>query len=223
MASLEKRLKELDDLKAKGVINDDEYQARRAAIVSDTGSEAEGRRRGGIFRWGLIGCLGIFAAIGIVVVLGIALLVVAVGTSDTTLEDTHVALADGSSATVETAGDVKNKLTLDAITDPAISTNEFEQPQSGSHYLTLTVTIENVGERETTGGDFKLRATDGTEYDQTFISGVGATDLNFLQNLTSGGKTTAVLVFEVKDGSEIEWLKFDPNPFAEGDLYFDKQ
>jgi hypothetical protein len=80
-----------------------------------------------------------------------------------------------------------------------------------------------VATQHTTGVDVKLRAEDGTEYDEAFLSGVGATDLNGLKSLTSGGKTDAVFAFEVKDGTTVRWLKFDPNPFAKGDLYFDKQ
>ncbi len=49
MASLEQRLKELDKLKAKGTITEEEYQSRRAAIVSDASTPPQ--RRGGIFRW----------------------------------------------------------------------------------------------------------------------------------------------------------------------------
>jgi hypothetical protein len=131
-------------------------------------------------------------------------------------------MAPGSSGEVTTAGDVKNRVTLNAITDPAPSSNEFEQPQAGFHYVTFSLTIENTGEKETTGVDVLLRATDGTEYQQTFVSGVGATDINTLQSLTSGGKTDAVIAFEVKDGTTFDWLKFDPNTFAPGDLYFDQ-
>lgn len=226
MAPLEKQLKDLERLKDKGTITDDEYQSRRSAIMSDPNAGQQGSRRGGIFKWGLLGCLGIFAVIGIIVVGAIALIAVALSggsSSLSNLKDTHAAFAQGGSGEVETAGDVKNRVTIDGITDPVVSTNQFEQPQAGNHYITIALTIENVGERETTGMDVKLRTTDGTEYDQTFVSGVGASDLNTYQNLTSGGKTTAIVAFEVQDGSTIQWLKFDPNPFANGDLYFDAQ
>ena len=223
MASLENRLKELDKLKSKGTITEDEYQTRRAAIMSDTAPPEQ--KRGGILRWGLIGCLGMFAAVGVVVVGIVVLIIVAVGSSSDLAgrDDVRVSFAEGSSGTVETAGDVKNRVTIDSIIDPAISDNQFSQPADGFHYLTIAMTIENAGERETTGGTFTLRTTDGFEYDQTFVSGIGASDLNFLQGLTSGGKTTAVVAFEVPDESRVEWLKFDPNPFAAGDLYFDNE
>jgi len=163
-----------------------------------------------------------FAAVGILVVVVIVVIAAAAGGSSPSLKDTRVPLAEGSSGVVTTAGKVTNKITIEKITDPASSTNQFERPAAGKHYIRIALTIENVGTKETTGGDFLLRTTDGFEYKQAFISGVGATDLAFLQNLTSGGKLSAVIAFEVADGSIIQWLKFDPNPFAKGDLYFDK-
>lgn len=151
----------------------------------------------------------------------IVIVVVAVGSAGSDLKDVHVAYADGSFGTVTTAAKEKNRVTITKITDPAQSTSQFEQPAAGKHYVSIAVTIENVGTRETAGGAFKLRGTDGTEYDNTFVSSVGASDLNFLQRLTSGGRTDAVIAFEVADGQKVQWLKFDPNPFAKGDLYFD--
>ncbi len=148
---------------------------------------------------------------------------IAAGSGAGSHKDVHVAYAEGSSGTVTTAGGVKNKVTINKITDPATSSNSFEQPKPGNHYMTVAVTIENVGSKETTGVDTKLRMTDGTEYGQTFASGIGASDLNSIKSLTSGGKTDAVFAFEVKDGLTIQWLKFDPNIFATGDLYFDKK
>ena len=139
--------------------------------------------------------------------------------------DTRAAYAVGSSGTVETAGSVKVKVTIDSITDPAVSTNEFVQPQPGNHYVAIGLTVENVGERETIGviTGFRLRARDGFESERTFVSGVGSgIDADPAQNLTSGGKVSGTIVFEVKDGAEIAWLKIDPNPFAGGDLYFAK-
>ena len=222
MANLEKRLKELDKLKEKGVVTDEEFATRRAALISEASEPEGGSRRGGLLRWGLIGCLGMFAAVGVVVVGIIVLILVAVGSSPdfSAGEDTRVAFSEGSSGVVETAGSVKNKVTIERITDPAVSSSSFSQPDPGFHYMTIAVTIENVGERETTGFDVTLRTTDGFEYDDTLIVGLDS-DLNYLQGLTSGGRVTSIIVFEVRDGSTIEWLKFDPNPFAAGDLYFD--
>jgi hypothetical protein len=222
MASLKSRLKELDRLKKDGTITDDEYQTRRAALLSDTSSTPEAGKGGGlIFKWGLIGCLGILAVIGALLIGLIVFIVAAVRSYESDVKDVHVAFADGSSGTVKTAGNVTHRVTIGKITDPARSTNNFEQPAPGKHYLTVTVVLENVGTTETHGGQFKLRTTDGTEYDDTVISGVGASSLNSFQSLTSGGKTDVVLAFEVTDGQRVQWLRFDPNPFAKGDLYFD--
>ncbi|MDP9236748.1 MAG: DUF4352 domain-containing protein [Chloroflexota bacterium] len=221
MASLKDRLKEVDQLKRDGTITDEEHQTRRAAILSDTSSAPEKEKGEGIFKWGLIGCLGIFAVIGVLFFGLIVFIVAAFGGFLRESKDVHVAFADGSSGTVKTAGDVTHRVTIGKITDPARSTNAFEQPTPGEHYLTVSVVLENVGKTETHGGQFKLRTVDGTEYDATFVSGVGASNLNSFQTLTSGGKTDAVLAFEVADGQRVQWLKFDPNPFAKGDLYFD--
>lgn len=84
--------------------------------------------------------------------------------------------AEGNAGVVTTAGIVTNKLTIDEITDPANSTNQFESPAAGKHYIRIALTIENVGTWETTGADFILRTADGFEFKQTFVSGVGATD-----------------------------------------------
>lgn len=221
MASLKDRLKELDRLKKNRTITDDEYQTGRAAVLSDTSSPPDKGRGDGIFKWGLLGCLGVFAVVAILVVGLIVIVVTGVGSAGSNLKDVHVAYAEGSSGTVTTAANVKNHVTITKITDPAQSTNQFEQPAAGKHYMSIAVTVQNVGISETTGGDFKLRGTDGTEYGNTFVSGVGASDLAFLQGLTSGGRTDAVIAFEVADGQKVQWLKFDPNPFAKGDLYFD--
>lgn len=222
MSSIQDQLKDLERLKKKGVITDDEYQVRRTAILNDTSVAPSKGGAGGIFKWGMIGCVVMLAGLGLVLVLAIVVIAAAVSSSDSIGgDDTRVAFSEGTSGTVETAGDVKNRVTITKITDPAVSDNQFEQPQPGFHYLTVAVEIENAGERETTGGSFLLRTTDGFEYDNTFVSGVGASDLNSYQQLTSGGRTNAVLAFEVRDGSVVEWLKFDPNPFASGDLYFD--
>lgn len=219
MADTKRQLRDLERLREQGTITEEEYSLRRRAVIEDV-STKEGKA-GGIFKWGAIGCLSIVGGFVLLVVLIVVIIAIAASGGGVD-HDVRVALAEGSSGTVETAAGVKNKVTMDKITDPAVSTNQFEQPKEGFHYVTFGLTIENVGERETTGVDVVLRATDGTEYDQTFVSGVGASDLSTYQGLTSGGKTTAVIAFEIRDGSEIEWLKFDPNPFAKGDLYFDK-
>lgn len=221
MASLKDRLKELDRLKKSRTITDDEYQTRRAAVLSDTSYVPDKSRGDGIFRWSLLGCLGVFAVVGILVVGLIVVVVFGIGGAGSDVKDVHVAYAEGSSGTVTTVANVKNNVTITKITDPAQSANPFEQPGAGKHYLSIAVTIQNVGISETTGGDFKLRETDGTEYGNTFVSGVGASDLAFLKGLTSGGRTDAVIAFEVADGQKVQWLRFDPNPFAKGDLYFD--
>jgi hypothetical protein len=226
MADTKKRLNEAQKLLKQGVITEAEYEQRRQAILADT-SAAKGSTAGGILKVGGIGCLSIIGGfVLLIVIIGVILVAAGGGGGGSTGgDDTRAAFAEGSSATVETAGNVKVKWTIDRIADPATSDNQFEQPASGNHYLVVGLTAENAGEPETNGSitSFRLRTRDGFEYERTFVSGVGAgIDTDVAQNLTSGGKVSGAIVFEVKDGSEIEWLKIDPNPFAGGDLYFDK-
>ena len=230
MSKLEDALKELERVRKRGVITDAEYEARRAAIIYDPTNlrpetrVSKGGAGRGLLKWCVLGCFAIFAAVGLLVVGLMVIIAVAVGSAGSSLadlKDVHVAFADGATGTVTTAGNVKNSVTIRKIADPAISTNQFEQPAAGKHYISVAVTIANVGTHETTGGLFTLRTADGTEYKDTFVSGVGASDLNSFQSLTAGGKTDAVLAFELADGQKVQWLKFDPNPFAKGDLYFD--
>ncbi len=221
--SIDKQLKELERLKTKGVITEDEYQTRRSAIVSSGALDKKGSVAGGIFKWGAIGCLSIVGGFILLIVLIVVVISLAVKGSSSTLQDGHGDFAQGGTATAQTAGGVKVNVTINNITDPATSTNQFEQPKAGNRYLTVAVTIQNTGERQTSAGEATLRTTDGTEYQTTFVSGVGAADLNFFQSLTSGGKTNGVVAFEIANGATVQWLKFDPNPFADGDVYFDKK
>jgi hypothetical protein len=123
---------------------------------------------------------------------------------------------------VKTAGDVSMKLTLEKVTDPAVSTNPFVRPAQGNRYIAFTFTVENIGQKEAYVGTFKLRTTDNFEYDRAIAIGVAEPSLDALQNLTSGGKTRGSVVFEIPTNAQVQWVKFDPNPFAKGDLYFDK-
>jgi hypothetical protein len=174
---------------------------------------------GWVLRWGAVGCLSVVGGGLVLLVILVALIALAANDNDD-LKDTRVPLAEGSEGIVETAGERRVKVTLGAIQDPVASTNPFQKPRAGYHYLTISATIENIGEREVHGGRVILRMVDATEYDPALITGVGAFG-NAFQTLTSGGRTDVTLAFEVKDGSVIDWLKFDPNLAAKGDLYFD--
>ena len=214
MPGIEDRLRDLERLRENGAITDDELQERRKAVLAQYTASRPKNKGGRIFIWGLMGCVGILAAIG--------LAVVAVG-GRSSGTDAHAAFAQGASATVSTAGSVKLKLTISKITDPATSSNEFEQPKSGDRWVTIALVIENVGSAGSDGGAFTLRTKDGSEYDQTYVSGIGANDLRFLEDLISGDKRNGVVAFDIPQAAKVDWLKFVPNPNAKGDLYFDNK
>lgn len=190
------------------------------------------KRGGGILKVAGIGCGGFLALMVVIIVIAAA---AAGSRSDKTKEassgssnskqgaDTHATMAVGSSATVKTAGDVTIQVTIEDILDPAVSQNRFEKPADGNRFVVFQLLVENVGKKETNGLDFQLRTAEGFEYQRKFVSGFASGELAELLNLTSGGKAKAVIAFEIPDGSSVQWLKIDPNPFAKGDLYFDRQ
>jgi flagellar basal body-associated protein FliL len=181
-------------------------------------------------RSGFLGGLGIgcLIAIGLVVVAVIAIIVVvaavangaskAVATS-TSFQDVHVPFANGSSGTVTTTGSKIHNVTIVSIDDNAKSTNQFSQPKAGNRFVAVQVLVENPGTSEISPGDWKLHATSGNEYDRTFVASVGQ-ELP-ASSLTPGAKTQGTIVFEIPIDAKVQWVRYDPNTFAKGDLYFD--
>jgi hypothetical protein len=95
MSKLEDQLRELERLRKKGLLTDEEYAGRRASIIHDptnlqVSRSSDTRKGGGLFKWGLIGCLGILAAIGLFFVLVIGLIVAAVANIETDSDDVTV-------------------------------------------------------------------------------------------------------------------------------------
>lgn len=219
---IERQLKELDQIRKKGVLSDEEYATRREAILVST-AEPDHKKRGGPLKWGFLGCLGIMGAIGAVVVAVVILIAVASGGSSSGGgDDVHAAFATGSSGVIspEGSGDKKTKVTILDIKDPATSDNEFQQPADGKKYIAIDVEVENVGEHETSWLSWKLRDSKDQEHDDTLVTGMGDS-LDAMYNLTPGGKTQGWVVFEVDEDASVKWVRADPSIFTAGDLYFD--
>jgi hypothetical protein len=226
---LEQQIAELEKLRAKGVVTEDEYSARRAAIMAaaPTMAPAKGGGAGrGIMKWGFFGCVGIFAALGILVIVVIVAIAAAVGGSaDSTKDsggDVHVSLAAGSSGEISAQGNgsKKSKVTIVQVTDNATSTNQLSKPAAGKKYWAMQVTVEDTGSKEVTSLDWKLRDSKDIETGRTFVAGVGD-NLEVAYTLTPGGKTTGWVVFEIDADSQPKWVRADPNVFLKNDLYFD--
>ncbi len=222
--SLEKQIDELEKLKARGVLNEDEYAARRSALVAAVGAEPEGTRGGGIFKWGFLGCLGIFAVIGIFFIVVIVVIAAAIGSSADTADDgdadVHVSLAANASGVIapEGNGSKKSKVTILSMADPAPAT--FTSPPAGKRVIGFDVEVENVGTQQVTSLDWKLRDSKNQEYGRSFFSGAGE-PLDSYHDLTPGGKVRGWVFFEIDAEATVQWLRADPNPFLAHDLYFD--
>lgn len=224
----EKLLDELDSLAAKGRLSAEEYEARRSAIIAGNVAAPAEKKGGGLFRWGLLGCLGIIAAIGLFFVLlfvaiGVALNDAADDTPDTG-GDVRVTLAAGASGAIapEGNGSKKSKVTILQVVDNVPSANQFIQPAAGKKWIGFEVEVENVGTAQVTSLDWTLRDTTDQEHERTPWTGAegSAIDIAY-HDLTPGGKKRGWLYFEVDAAAGIKWLRADPNPLLANDLYFD--
>lgn len=217
---------------------------RLEAMVRPTVPAATAKAGGGfgkVVRWGCLGTIGLVTVIVVIMIAtslgddaggGTSASSVTSGSTSTQASgtkevgtnkgDVHVPLAAGQSGEVNEAKDKTHKVTIVKITDDAQSTNQFERPAEGNKFWAVEVLVENAGQAEIYGGTWKLRGTNDFEYDPTIAVGIGQ-PLNLLQNLTSGAKTQGTLVFEIPKDAQPKFLRYDPNTFVKGDLYFDAQ
>lgn len=237
--NLEQQLRELDRLKARGVITDDEYQSRRAAVLASTEAAIAVKEGGsaakGIFKWGFFGCFGVIGAIVAFVVV-IAIIVAAAGGGDDDDDagapgavgankgDVHVTLAPGASGEIAPDGNAARrvKVTIVQVTDNVRSSNSVETPGAGMKWWGVEVIVENVGTKEVTAVDWKLRDSQDGEHNQEFVFFAGQ-PLEGVYDLTPGGKTQGWVFFEIPAGATVKWLRADPNIFLKNDLYFDAE
>jgi hypothetical protein len=225
---LERQLEEIERLRKRGTLTDEEYEARRSAILSDTSAPAPATKaRGtGIMKWGMLGCLGIFAGVGLLVVIIIVAIAAAIGGAGDDASDpggdVRVALAVGSSGEIAARGNgsKRSKVTILQIADNPPASG-IMQPAAGKKFWGVEVEVENTGTQQVASLDWRLRDTTDVESNRTFFHDLGD-DLDVAyHDLTPGGKVRGWVVFEIAADASPRWLRADPNPFLPYDLYFD--
>jgi len=236
-SNLEKQLDELEKLRQRGVLTDEEYAQRRTAIMSQPGVQVVQQGGSGVGKVFKLGCLSI---IGLFVLFVILALVAAAGGDDdddgnpnagreqtpgavgTNPGDVHVPLAVNSSGEVSLDDDDEDKIrvTILQISDNMQSSNQFSQPPAGEKWWGVEVVIENTGTTEVSTPSWKLRDSKNGEHDNTFVVGAGEM-LDNVFNLTPGGRVQGWVYFEIPADATAKWLRADPNIFLENDLYFD--
>jgi hypothetical protein len=228
-SAVEQRIEELDKLRKKGVVNEEEYGARRAAILADTSEPAaKGSGARGIFKWGFFGCLGMLGGLVAVVVVLVVIIAVAAGGSDSESGpdgDVHVALAVNANGDIAAAGngDKRSKVTILQVADEVTSSNQFSQPAEGKKWWGVEVVVENVGSKQVSSLDWKLRDSKDMEHNEAFVVGAGEGLEVAYHDLNPGGKVQGWVYFEIDADATPKWLRADPNPFLSNDLYFDVQ
>lgn len=236
-SNLEKQLTDLDRLRSRGILTDDEYEARRAALIATPANVPTSPRRGsfigGAFKLGFLGCLGITAAVvAILVVIGILLAAAGSGDGDertggsgevgTNRGDVHVPLVVGSSGEIapERNASKRSRVTILQIADNVTTGSTFVRPAAGHKWWGVEVVVENVGTSEVNAMSWKLRDSNDGEHDEAFVVGAGQA-LDRIYNLTPGGKVQGWVFFEIPNGAAPKWLRADPNLLLANDLYFD--
>ncbi len=240
-SNLEKQLEDLEKLRQRGVLTDEEYAQRRTAIMAQPGVQVVqqgGSGVGKVFKWG---CLGIVALFGLFVIIGLIAVAASSGGDEddenpnagrtgtpgavgTNPGDVHVPLRSNSSGEIapERNNDKKVRVTILQIADNVTSSNQFAQPAAGKKWWGVEVVVENVGTSEASSLSWKLRDSADGEHDNTFVVGAGEM-LNVLFNLTPGGKTQGWVYFEIPEDASPKWLRADPNIFLKNDLYFNAE
>jgi hypothetical protein len=223
-SDIEKQLQELDRLLGRGVVNEEEYAERRRAVISAPPAAVPQKKRGGIFKYGFLGCLGILVAVGLLLLVVIVVIAVAAGNSGGDQgADVHVALAEGSSGVIWPGkeSDRKAKVTILKILDGATSSNPVVRSAQGKRFYAIQVEVEAVGTKAARHLAWKARDAADGESDNILRVGVGGEPLEVLGDLTPGGKIQGWVVFEIPAEAGVKWVRADPNIFVRNDLYFD--
>jgi hypothetical protein len=227
----ERLLDDLDKLNASGRITVEEYNVRRSAILSGAvAAPAEKSRGGGIFKWGMFGCLGIFVVIGLLVIILIVAIGAALNDAADKAEDSggdvRVALANGASGEIapEANGSKRSRVTILRFVDNVQSNNQFLTPAEGKKWVGFEVVIENVGTAQVTSLGWTLRDSKSIEHERAYVVGASGSQVDVVySDLTPGGKKQGWVYFEIDADASVAWLRADPNPFLAHDLYFDAQ
>jgi len=100
------------------------------------------------------------------------------------------------------------QLTVNSVTDPYTSANQFSQPDEGKRFVVIDVTIENVGEKGNISYNplyFVLLDTNNQVYEWSFV--ITENDLRSGE-LGAGEKASGLVGFEVPVDAQIAKVKF---------------
>jgi hypothetical protein len=110
------------------------------------------------------------------------------------------------------------KATVNSITTNPGSA--YEQPQKGV-FVVVNISLTNISNKEQDLSSllsFKFKASDGTEYHETFLVG---TDPSPNGKVEAGGITKGDLVYDVPTSANSFTLSFAPDPFSSGQTIWD--
>lgn len=129
---------------------------------------------------------------------------------------------DADPSAISASGDFELgplKVTVNQILDPATTDSEIFQPEPGNRYWAFEVTMEATGDTTVNTGVWTLRTTDGAEYTNVMLTGVGE-DI-FYESIDAGQSVTGVVVFQIPEDAQVESVTLDPNIYVGSDLIFE--
>lgn len=97
---------------------------------------------------------------------------------------------------------------------------EFSKPKGGYKYLTFDARIEGAGDEDTNYGPMNFSGQDadtGAGYDSAFVF---AEDALGSDTLSKGEYVTGMVALEVQETAKTVIIRYDPNQFTPGDLYW---
>ncbi len=169
-----------------------------------------------IIKWGLIGFGGL-------IILGVLL-------GDDSDEATKVGESGDQPAqeeeTTQEEFKVGDKISFEGrvLTVNSVKRNYVEPspysftPEQGKEFILVNVTLENKGENTIDFGsyDFQLEDSNGVQRDTAYVGAV-KNELNY-GDLSSGGKVTGNIPFEVKKGGKGLRLIFNPSFWSDKEV-----
>jgi hypothetical protein len=107
------------------------------------------------------------------------------------------------------------ELTVQEVKRGYVPESDFYTPEEGKEYISVRVSLKNVGvdTQSFSSFDFKMRDGTGTEKNDAFVGGV--TGELSSGSLAADGTTTGLLVFEVPTGDTNLTLVYEPSIFAD--------
>ncbi len=109
-------------------------------------------------------------------------------------------------------------VTINEILDPVEIEGPVLAPEPGNRWFGMNITMEATGSEIANTGDWTLTTTDGTEYTNLIVLG-STPDITY-GSIEPGATAEGLVVFEIPEDAEVQWVLMSPTIFLGGNLVF---